>query len=91
MPLDEGTFEIDRNELDRLYATIERMRKALEMVEWIYQPGDLFAYCPACSWKKMRDFKGGVHREDCPLGAALGRPECGESKGDDRREDERRA
>lgn len=75
------TIQMLAVENSSLSAEVERMRGVLLRIEWIPQIQDMrFAYCPACFRSQIRQYKEGYHTETCPLGRALGRPECGEGE-----------
>lgn len=61
-----------RAENSRLSAEVERMRGVLESVEWEGQTHYGGPGCPLCS----RAWADNTHKPSCPLGRALGRPEC---------------
>ena len=64
-----------RAENDRLSAEVERMRGVLVGIEvgGMATPGYI---CPSCGADGKST--GIIHRWTCPLGRALGRPECGQ-------------
>lgn len=73
-------------ENSRLSAEVERMRGVLERMEWSSEmqdpneEGDYYygKMVPCCHECNSRPDQG--HTPTCPLGRALGRPECGEQK-----------
>jgi len=61
--------------LPAMIADLDRLREALEGVEWIATTvvsGRIVGACPECGTTKR-----GPHEMRCALGRALDRPECG--------------
>ena len=59
--------------LAALLAERDELRAALGAVEWAGRDVDGKPYCVACDY-------GAPHEPDCPVGRALGRPECKEAR-----------
>jgi len=64
-----------------LAAERDRMRVALEHVEWEGWLGDDEVGCATCDsltrYDPVTGVRSGTHHRDCIVGRALGRPECG--------------
>ena len=65
----EECFEEKTVEIDRLRAENERLRAALEAVEWL-RTGHGGARCPSCGYY-FGELDHKRHSHDCPLAAAL--------------------
>jgi len=73
----EDAEEPLKDEIGGLRAECERLRAALELVEWIDcvvgdgEDEDSWRECPVCRNLREQD-----HTTDCPIGAALEEPPC---------------
>ena len=62
-------------ELERQVA---ELRRVLQQAEWGCACGEQGGACPLCDAAFLRPNVTTKHKPSCPLGRALGRPECGE-------------